>query len=94
MVLIFSDLNKTQIYKMPCRVSSHDELEILMNFKYLNVFKPNEQAHDYYNRKPNDEIFLFEIGDKKLIYVGEKVLSFEKNDIIFKKISELLFQRF
>ena len=27
MVLIFSDLNKAQIYKMLCRVSSHCEIE-------------------------------------------------------------------
>ena len=32
LVLIFSDLNKTQIYKMPNRDCSHDEIEIVMSF--------------------------------------------------------------
>ena len=32
LVLIFRDLNKVQIYKMPCRVSSNDEIEIVMSF--------------------------------------------------------------
>ena len=70
-VLIFSDLNKAQIYKMPYRNSQHHEIEILMSFDYLNVFKPNEHTEDYHTRKPNDENFLFEVGDKKYIYVGK-----------------------
>ena len=37
MVLVFSNQNKAQIYKMPNRVSPHKEIEILMNFEYLNV---------------------------------------------------------
>ena len=53
-----------------------------MNFDYLNVFKPNEHTEDYHIRKTIDENFLFEIGDKKYIYVGEKVLTFETKDII------------
>ena len=77
MVLFFSDLNKAQIYKMPCRVSSHDEIEILMCFNYLNVFKPNEHTEDYHTRKPNHENFLFETEDNKYIYFGEKVITFE-----------------
>ena len=32
LVLIFSDLNKTQIYKMPNRNSPHNEIEKLMSF--------------------------------------------------------------
>ena len=44
MVLIFGDLNKAQFYKMPFKVSWHDEIEILMSFKYLNVFKPNKHT--------------------------------------------------
>ena len=38
LVLIFSDLNKAQIFKMPNRVCPHQEIEILMSFDYLNVF--------------------------------------------------------
>ena len=47
MVFIFSDLNKAQIYKMPYRDSPHDEIEILMSFDYLNIFRPNEHTEDY-----------------------------------------------
>ena len=73
MVLIFSDINKAQIYKMLCRVSSYHEIEIVMSFDYLNVFKPNEHTEDYHMRKPNDENFLFEIEDKKYIQVGKNI---------------------
>ena len=91
MVLIFSDLNKAQIYKMPYRNSPHQEIEILMSFNYLKLFEPNEHTEDYHTRKPNNENFLFKIGDKKYIYVGEKVISFETNDKIVKYSSELGF---
>ena len=90
MVLIFSDLN-AQIYKMPYRNSPHQEIEILMSFNYLNLFKPNEHTEDYHTRKQNNENFLFEIGDKKYIFVGEKIISFETNDKIVKYSSELGF---
>ena len=36
----------------------------------------------------NNENFLFKIGDKKYIHVGEKLFSFETNDIIVKYSSE------
>ena len=45
-----------------------------MSFDYLHVFGPDE------NKKDGD--FLFEIGDKKYIHVGEKLFSFETNDEI------------
>ena len=86
MVLIFSDLNKAQIYKMPCRVSPHQETEILMSFHYLNVFKPNEHTED---QQQSDENFLFEIGDRKYVYVGEEVITFETNDKIVRYSSKL-----
>ena len=78
MVLLFNDLNKAQIYKMPYRDSPHHEIEKLMSFDYLNVFQPNKLTED----------FLIEIGDKKDIYVGEKVINFETNDKIVKYNSE------
>ena len=70
-VLLFTDLNKAQIYKMPYRDSPHHEIEILMSFDYLHLFRPNEQIEDYYIRKPNNENFLFKIEDKK-IFMSEK----------------------
>ena len=66
LVLFFSDLNKAQIDKMPYRDDPHHEIELLMSFVYLKLFKPIEQTEDYHIRKPNDEIFLSEIKDKKM----------------------------
>ena len=75
-VLIFTDLKKAQIYKMPYRDSPHREFKIVMSFDYLNVYGPDE------NNK--DGNFLFEIGDKKYIHVGEDLFTFETNDEIEK----------
>ena len=88
MVLLFTDLNKGQIYKMPYRDSPHREIEIPMSFDYLNLFGPNEHTEDSYIRKPNNENFLFKIEDKKYIHVGEKLFSFEADDEIVKYSSE------
>ena len=63
MVLIFGDLKKAQIYKIPSRKSPYQEIEILMSFVYLHLFRPNEHTEDYHIRKPNDENFLFKIED-------------------------------
>ena len=87
MVLIFTDLKKAQIYKIPYRNSPHQEIEILMSFNQLHFFKPNEHSEDYHIRKPNEN-FLFKTEDKRYIHVGEKVISFETNDEIVKYSSE------
>ena len=91
LVLISSDLNKMQIYKMLYRDSSHGENEIIMSFNCLYLFKPNGHKEDYHNRKSSDEKFLLEIEDKKYVYVGDKVHSFETNDTIITFSSELGF---
>ena len=57
MVLIFIDLKKAQIYKMPYRKSHHQEIEKVMSFDYLHIFGPATN-----NKNGN---FLFEVGDKK-----------------------------
>ena len=80
MVLIFSDLKKAQIFKIPYRYSPHQGIEIVMNFDYLHVFGPDE------NNK--DGNFLFEIENKKYIHVGEKLFSFETNDEIVDYFTE------
>ena len=59
------------------------EIEILTNFDYQRLFRPNEHI-----RKPNNENFLFKVGSKKYIQVGEKLFSFETNDAIVKYSSE------
>ena len=71
MVSIFTDLKKAQIYKIPYRNSPHQEIEILMSFHYLHLFRPKK-----------DENLLFEIEDKKYVHVGEKLFSFETDDEI------------
>ena len=60
MVLIFSDLNKPQIYKVPYRDSPNHEIEILMSFDYLHLFRPNEHTEDYHIRKPNNANFFIQ----------------------------------
>ena len=65
MVLLFPDFNKTQIYKVLSRISPHREIEIVMSFDYLNVFRPNEHTEDYHIRKPNNAKFPFKIKNKK-----------------------------
>ena len=88
MVLLFTDLNKAQIYKMPYRDGPHREIEMVMSFDYLNLIRSTEHTEDYYIRKPNNENFLFKIGVKKYLHVGEKLFSFETNDEIAKYSSE------
>ena len=91
MVLIFSDLNKAQVLqKIPYRDSPHHEIEILMSFNYLNLFKPNEHTEDYHIRKRSAKFFLFQIErTKKLICVAENLVTFETNGILVKYSSEL-----
>ena len=84
LVLIFSDLNKTQICKKPYRDNLHQEIEKLLSFDYLNLFKPNEHTEEYYKIGQNDKSFLFEIEEKKSFYVGEKLFSDETTDEIVK----------
>ena len=74
LVLIYSDLKKAQIYKMPYRDSPHHEIEVVMNFDYLHVFGPDE------NNK--DGNFLFEIGVKNLFM-------WEKNYLVLKQLMKL-----
>ena len=65
LVLIFSDLNGSQIYKTPYRDSPHHKLGKNMSFKNLNLFKPIEHTEDYHKRGANDLNFLYEIEDRK-----------------------------
>ena len=66
LVVIFGDLNKAQVVKVPYRKSPNSEIKTPMSFNCLNLLKPNEHTEDYHIRKPNDEKFLFEIEDKNM----------------------------
>ena len=89
MVLILSDLNKAQIYELPYRDSPHREIEIIMSFNYMNLFKPKEHTKDYHIRKPNNENFLFQKENKIYLYVGEILVGPETKDELIKKSSVL-----
>ena len=60
-VLIFTDLKKAQIYKMPYRDSPHQEIEILMSFDYLHVFGPdeNKKMEIFYSKLEIKNIFMW-----------------------------------
>ena len=82
MVLIFNDLKKAQIYKMPYRNSLNQEIEIVTKFDYQHLFKPFDLD------KETDANFLFKIEDKNYIYVGDKVFTFETVDNIVEYFSK------
>ena len=63
-----------------------------MSFEYLNVFKSIKHTEDYHIRKPNHENCLFEIGDKNIIFVREKLINLETTDIIVKCFLNLGFE--
>ena len=88
MVLIFTDLKKAQIYKIPYRNSHHQEIEIVIKFDYQNLFKPFDLDKETHARIETDANFLFKIEDKNYIYVGDKVFSFETVDDIEQYFSE------
>ena len=44
LVLVFSDSNKAQVYKIPHRDSPNHEIEVLMSFIYLKLFEPFEHT--------------------------------------------------
>ena len=72
---------------MPCRDSPHHEIEIVMSFIFMNLFKPNE--HKEVCRKGNEN--FFEIEDKIYNYVGDKVVAFKTSDEIVKSSWEFGF---
>ena len=81
-VLIFTDLKKAQIYKIPYRNDHYQEIEVVIKFDYQHLFKPFDLD------KETDTNFLFKIEDKKYIYVGDKVFTFETVDNIVEYFSK------
>ena len=87
-VLIFTDLKKAQIYKMPYRDSHHQEIEMFIKFDYQRLIKPFDLDKKTYARIVTDENFLFKFEDKKCIFVGENVYNFETIDDIDEYFSK------
>ena len=79
---------KAQIYKMPYRNSPHQEIEMVISFDYLQMFKPNELDKKTHAGIQTNKNFLFKIEDKKYIYVGERIFTFKTNDEITEYFSE------
>ena len=88
MVLIFTDLKKAQIHKMPYRNSHYQEIEIVTKFDYQHLFKPSGLDERTHAIRETNENFLFKIEDKKYIYVGEKKFTFKTIDDIHEYFSE------
>ena len=80
MVLLFSDLQKAQIYKIPNRNSPHHEIEINMSFDFLHVFAPDENNKDGKS--------LFRVEDEKCFHGGATLFSFQTNDELVENFSE------
>ena len=74
MVLTFTVLKDTHLYKLPYRNSPHQRIEIVMSLDYLHVFGPDE------NNK--DGNFLFENDDKN-------IFMWEKNYLVLKQKMKL-----
>ena len=51
---------------MEYKDSSHNEIEIILSFKYSCFLKTNGYKEDYHIRKPNNENLLLEIEDKNM----------------------------
>ena len=88
LVLIFTDLQKAQIYKMPYRNSPHQEIEMVISFEYLQLFKPNKLDNKTHAGIQTNKNFLFKIEDKKFIFVCERIFSFETDDEVTEFFSE------
>ena len=91
LVLVFSDLNEAQIFKMQNRDNPHHEIEMKLSFHYLNVFKPNEHREDYQIRKPKNERFSFQFEDNEYVHKGDKLFSFQTTEKTMKYSSNLRF---
>ena len=79
LVLIFVDKRKAQIYTFPNRVDEHDVIKLIIDFQYKRLFRPNKHLERYHIGTPKHENFLFKIGDKKYLHVGEAVFTFTSN---------------
>ena len=84
LVLIFVDKKRAQIYTFPSRIDEHDIIKLIIDFQYKRLFRPNKHLERYHIRTPKHEYFLFKIGDKKYLHVGESIFTFTTNNNINK----------
>ena len=84
LVLIFVDEKKAHIYTFPNRVDEHDVNKLIIDFQYKRLYRPNKHLERYHIGTPKHEIFLFKIGDKKYLHVGESIFTFTTTSKIEK----------
>ena len=84
LVLIFVDKRKAQIYTFANRVDEHDVIKLIIDFQYKRLFRPNKHLERYHIGTPKHENFLFKIGDRKSLHVGESIFTFTSDTNIVK----------
>ena len=84
LVLIFVNKRKAQIYTFPNRVDEYDVIKLNIDFQYKRLFRPNTHLERYHIGTPKHENFLFKIGDKKNLHVGESIFTFTSDNNIVK----------
>ena len=84
LVLIFVDKKKAQIYTFPNKVDEYDIIQYIIDFPYQRLFRPNKHLERYHIGTPKHENFLFKIGNKKYLHVGESIFTFTTNSNINK----------
>ena len=74
MVLIFTDLKKAQIYKIPYRRSHHQEIEIVTKFDYQHLFRPIELDKKHALEKKIMKTFYSKMNIKNIFMWEKKFL--------------------
>ena len=84
LVLIFVDKRKAQIYTVPNRLDEYDVIKLGIDFQYKRLFRPNKPLERYHIGIPKHENFLFKLGEKKYLHIGESVFTFTTNSNVVK----------
>ena len=74
MILIFTDLKKSQIYKMPFRDSLHQEIEMVTKFDYQHLFKPFELDEKTHARRELTKTSYSKLKIKNIFMLEKKYL--------------------
>ena len=47
LVVIFTNENRAQVYKMVCKDIPKNEFELVMTFNFINLFRPKDHKEEY-----------------------------------------------
>ena len=89
MVLVFTDLKKAQIYKMPYRKSHHQEIEIVTKFDYQHLFRPFGLMEKHMLEEKLTKTSYSKLKIKN-IFMWEKKYLLLKQLMILKKVFQKL----